>query len=153
MIRRLRLLRAVLLLLALGTAGLAASACVTVRFAGDYDEQVDTSATQLQRQMDAFLTRLESLPEGDSARTYPANQKFYLDYAVDLRALEIRAAAQPRNGITLEQIGLMQNSLEQLRSTHQAQNGLSTFSLGQYRTLFNTAWRAVLVFELAKKRT
>ena len=152
MIRRWMRLRALLLVIALGTVALAASACVTVRYAGDYDEQVDAAATALQRRMDTFLTRLESLPEGDSARTYAANQQFYLDYGVDLRALEIRAAGLPRNSITLQQVDLMESSLEQLRSTHQAQNGLSSFAVGQYRQLFNTAWRAILIFELAKKR-
>lgn len=146
-------LRALLLVLALATVALGASACVTVRLAGDYDAQVDSTATEMQKRMDTFLTRLESLPEGDSARAYAPNQRFYLDYGVDLRALEIRAAGLPRNGITLQQVDLMERSLEQLRGTHQAQNRLSTASLGEYRELFNTAWRAVLALELAKKRS
>lgn len=145
-------LRALLLVLALGTVALAAPACVTVRLAGDYDEQVDNAASVLQKRMDTYLTRLESLPDGDPGRAYAPNQQFYLDYGVDLRALEIRAAGLPRNSITLQQVDLMESSLEQLRGTHQAQNGLSAASLGQYRTLFNTAWRAILAWELAKKR-
>ena len=146
-------LRALLLVLALGTVALAAPGCVTVRLAGDYDEQVDTTATALQKRMDTFLTGLESLPDGDPGRAYASSQPFYLAYGVDLRALEIRAAGLPRNSITLQQVDLMESSLEQLRATHQAQNGLSTASVGPYRELFNTAWRAILAWELAKKRS
>lgn len=149
MTRALARLRPLLLLL---LVALAPAACVTVRLVGDYDEKVDLAATQLQRQMDAHLTRLESLPAGDAGRAYAPNQQFYLDYGVDLRALETRVAGVPRNGITLQQIDLMESSLEQLRGTHQAQNDLSTGAIGQYRTLFNTAWRAILAFELGKKR-
>ena len=142
-------LRPLLLLL---LVAFAPAACATVRLVGAYDEKVDQAATQLQRQMDAHLTRLESLPAGDAGRAYAPNQQFYLEYGVDLRALEARVSGLPGNTITTQQIDLMEGSLEQLRSTHQTQNNLSTASIGLYRTQFNTAWRAILAFELAKKR-
>ena len=47
----------------------------------------------------------------------------------------------------------LDQALEELRKTHQEQDGLSTLAIRQYRNLFNTAWTAVLAFELAKKRS
>jgi hypothetical protein len=149
--RRLRL-RLVLLLLALGVAAPAAAACFTVRLVSEYDAQVDQTATRLQRTMDAFLTRLEGLPSSDPARTYEDNKAFYLEYGVDVRALKVRATSLQRNSITVQQIALMESSLEQLRRTHQSQNRLSPPAVQEFRNLFNTAWTAILTFELAKKR-
>lgn len=153
MTRALSRFRWVLLMLALAVATVGTSACVTVRLVGDYDEKVDQLATELQRRMDAHITRLENLPASDPGRAYDANRQFYMDYGVDLRALETRAAGIPRNTITVRQIDLMEQSLEQLRSTHQQQGTLSPAALGPYRELFNTSWRAILAFELGKKRS
>ena len=55
--------------------------CAPVQFIAEYDEQIDRSATQLQKDVDAFLTDLEThagTPEAD----YEANQGFYADYMV-----------------------------------------------------------------------
>jgi hypothetical protein len=145
-------LRLLLLLLALGVAAPAATACSTVRLVSEYDEQVDRTATRLQRTMDAFLTRLENLPSNDSERSYGTNKEFYLQYGVDLRALKVRATGLQRNSITVEQIERMESSLEQLRSTHESQNRLSPPAIREFRNLFNIAWTTILTFELAKKR-
>jgi hypothetical protein len=145
-------LRLLLLLLALGVTAPAATACSTVSLVTEYDEQVDRTATRLQRTMDAFLTRLENLPSNDSERSYGGNKEFYLQYGVDLRALKVRATGLQRNSITVEQIERMENSLEQLRSTHESQNRLSPLAIREFRNLFNIAWTTILTFELAKKR-
>jgi hypothetical protein len=141
-----------LVLLALGAAAPSAAACFTARLVSAYDAHVDQTATRLQRSMDAFLTRLESLPSSDPARTYDDNKAFYLEYAVDLRALKVSATSLQRNSITVRQITLLENSLEQLRRTHESQNRLSPPAVDEFRDLFNTAWTAILAFELAKKR-
>jgi hypothetical protein len=141
-----------LLLLALGASAAAATACSPVRLVSEYDEQVDRTATRLQRTMDAFLTRLENLPSNDSDRSYAGNKEFYLQYGVDLRALKVRATGLQRNSITVEQVERMENSLEQLRSTHESQNRLSPAAIREFRNLFNVSWTAILTFELAKKR-
>ena len=145
-------LRLLLLDLAVGVAAPVASACSTIGLVARYDEQVDRTATRLQRTMDAFLTRLENLPSGDADRNYAASKEFYLQYGVDLRALKVRATGLQRNSITVEQIERMESSLEQLRSAHESQNRLSAPALREFRNLFNVAWTAVLTFELAKKR-
>jgi hypothetical protein len=145
-------LRLLLLLLALGATAPAASSCFPAMLVAEYDEQVDRTATRLQRAMDAFLTQLENLPSSDPARTYAENKEFYFQYGVDLRALKVRATGLQRNSTTVDQIGRMESSLEQLRSTHESQNRLSPAAIREFRNLFNIAWTAVLTFELAKKR-
>jgi hypothetical protein len=145
-------LRLLLLLLALSATAPATAACFRVRLAAEYDAQVDETATRLQRSMDAFLTRLEGLPSGDPARSYQDNKDFYLQYGVDLRALKVRATGLQRNSITVEQVDRMEKSLEQLRSTHESQNRLSSSAIREFRNLFNTSWTAILAFELAKRR-
>ena len=141
-----------LLVLALAAAAPVTTACSTVGLVAQYDEQVDRTATRLQRTMDAFLTRLENLPTNDADRNYAPNKEFYLQYGVDLRALKVRANGLQRNSITVEQVERMENSLEQLRSAHESQNRLSSPALREFRNLFNVAWTAILTFELAKKR-
>ena len=131
--------------------GLTLPSCITVRVAAEYDERIDATATHLGKSMDAFLTNLETLPPGDSARRYAPNREFYNDYGVELRALQVRATSIARNSITVQQTELMGQNLELMRSTHERQDSLSTPAIAQYRNLFNTGWTALLTFELAKK--
>lgn len=131
---------------------LVASGCATVHLAGGYDAYVDQHATTLQKGMDAFLTKMESLPTGDAGRSYAASKEFYMSYGVELRSLEVRVGASPKNEISMQQLRLMEGSLGELRQAHETQNELSNAALDQYRTLFNTSWRAILAWELAKKR-
>ena len=131
---------------------LLSTSCLTIRLAGDYDEKIDAAATQLQKDMDGFLTELESLPPQDTARRYAPNRQFYNSYAVNLRSLETRARSVPKNSITVQQVELIAENVETLRALHQQQDDLSTASLGEFRKLFNTAWTALLTFELAKRR-
>jgi hypothetical protein len=125
---------------------------VPVRLVAEYDERVDQEATRLQRAMDEFLTRIEQTPSGEAARTYLEGVPFYVRYAVDVRALKARATALQNNSITVQQLNLMETSVERLRALHQSQNTLSPGAIATFRDLFNQAWTAVLTFELAKKR-
>ena len=102
--------------------------------------------------MDAFLTHLEHAAPGGATRTYAENVRFYVEYAVDLRALQTRAAALQRNSITVEQIELMERNLELLRALHQSQSALSVGAIRSAREQFNAGWTTILTFELAKKR-
>jgi hypothetical protein len=114
-----------------------------------YDEQVDQSATALQRRMDAYLTTLAQKGTGPDAR-YEANKEFYTQYGVDLRSLLIRAQSWPKNKLTEDQLTLMLKNLEQLRLAH-ADAPLSAEAITTFRDLFNQGWRAILTLELAKK--
>jgi hypothetical protein len=107
--------------------------CSRITLISSYDEQMDRSATELQRRMDAFLTMLADR-EGAPEASYDSNKTFYSDYAVELRSLQVRAAGQPKNQITVQQLDLMTSSLEELRD------------------LFNQSWGAIIALEMAKKR-
>jgi hypothetical protein len=130
-------------------ATVAALGCA-VRLISDYDREIDRAATRLQREMDAFLTRLE-LAVGTPAAGYAPHAGFYPDYLVELRSVLVRAQSHPHNRITEEQIVLMIDSLEQLRAAHEA-GPLDPGAIRAARNLFNQAWRAIITVELAKKR-
>lgn len=115
-----------------------------------YDEQIDHSATELQKRLDGFLTSL-ARNAGTPAAAYDANATFYDDYAVELRALRVRAASQPQNTITMKQVDLMLDSLENLRTLHQA-GAVTPDAITTIRDLFAQSWEAILTLELAKKR-
>jgi hypothetical protein len=140
-----RLVRLLPLLLAL----LLATGC-QITLVSSYDEQIDHSATELQKRLDGFLTGLVR-EAGTPAADYAANAAFYDDYAVELRALRLRAASQPQNTITVQQVDLMLDSLENLRALHEA-GPVSEDTAASLRDLFSQSWRAILTLELAKKR-
>jgi hypothetical protein len=123
--------------------------CSRVALIAPYDEQIEQSATALQRRMDAFLTTLAEKGTGPEAR-YEANKEFYAQYGVDLRSLLIRAQSWPKNKLTEDQLTLMLNNLEELRTAH-ADAPLPAEAIRKSRDLFNQGWRAILTLELAKK--
>jgi hypothetical protein len=128
------------------------AACAPIRLASAYDQQVDEAATRLQKELDGFLSRFEILRTGDDDRRYLPNRNFYLEYAVELRALETRVSSQPKNERSEEQIQLMSVSVEELRKLHQEQDDISAAAAQQFRKLFQTGWKAIITYELAKKR-
>ena len=124
--------------------------CSRITLISSYDEQIDHSATELQRRMDAFLTMLAD-KEGTPQASYESNKSFYSDYAVDLRSLKVRAVSQPKNQITSQQIDLMTASLEELRKAHES-GPITADAVPTFRDLFNQAWGAIIALEMAKKR-
>lgn len=128
----------------------------TVRLISDYDETIDRTATQLQKDMDAFLTQLEYATDDEA--TYGANKQFYATYATEIRSLLIRAQAHPQNDSSLIQYGLMLDSLGELEASHRGEEGqeddgfLPTEAIPVYRDLFNQTWGAIIKLEVAKKR-
>lgn len=127
----------------------AALAC-SVTLVSSYDEQIDRAATELQTRMDRFLTALEQ--DTGAAAVYDRHRAFYRNYAVDLRAVELRAGTHPKNRSSLEQYRLMRESLEDLRRTHEASRSPGPDFVRQTRELFNQAWRSIIALEVAKKR-
>ena len=124
--------------------------CSRVTLISAYDEQIDHSSSELQQRMDAFLTMLADR-EGTPEASYEANRDFYSDYAVGIRAVKVRALAQPKNSITVQQLDLMGNSLEELRKAHK-DAPISAEAVPTFRDLFNQAWGAIIALEMAKKR-
>lgn len=136
-----------LVMLALLWAG---AGCTRVMLVSDYDEHIDRAASDLQRRMDRFLTGLAA--DTGAAAAYEPHRAFYRDYLLDLRAVELRARAHPKNAQSLEQYRLMRESLEALRSTHEAQGALGAAFLEASRELFNQSWQAIIALEVAKRR-
>ncbi len=125
------------------------TACA-VKLVSGYDEHIDSAATELQRRMDAHLTRLATI-EGEPEADFDANRQFYDDYEVDVRAVRVRAQAHEKNDLTEKQLELMLDSLDELRTVHEA-GALGKDTIDTLRTLFNTAWGAIIKLEVAKKR-
>jgi len=119
----------------------------SVRLISNYDPQIDQAATTLQKEMDGFLTRLES----DPPPSYAKSKQFYDDYAVDLRSVLIRAQSHPKNTQTEKQLALMMNNLKQLEEVHKAGN-VSPEVVATMRGLFNQGWLAIIRLEVAKNR-
>lgn len=123
----------------------------TLRLASEYDEEIDRTATSLQREMDAHLTGLGSAVL-DSLAAFDQHEAFYRDYEVRLRSLELRARAHRKNELTVRQLETIAASLAELREQHRDAHTLSPAYVEAARELFNTAWAAVIAWEIAKKR-
>lgn len=150
--RALRLLPALALV---ALAVLATGGC-TVRLISDYDETIDRSASQLQKEMDAFLTDMEN--GRDESVMYGVNRGFYPYYATEVRAVLVRAQAHPKNEHSVAQYELMLDSLQELETAHRGEEGaedegtLPVEAIPVFRDLFNQAWSAIIRLEVAKKR-
>jgi hypothetical protein len=127
----------------------AAAGCTPVRLIADYDAQTDRAVTELQREVEGFLTRLErtaGTPEGE----YAGNEEFYDQARVDLSAIRVRAASRARNELQLQQLDLLQQSLNNLEALHRL--GISREQIPPLRTAFNSSFTSILRLELAKRR-
>ncbi len=128
-------------------------AACTVKLISDYDEALDRAASDLQIKVEAFLVKMQAsagTPDGE----YAKNSTFYDEVKVALSAMRLRAEATPKNELTVEQIGLLEKNLENLRQLHESAGpaGLSKTVVATTRTLLNTQFKAILTLELAKKR-
>jgi len=124
--------------------------CSKVTLISNYDEQIDQSATDLQKEMDRFLTNLEyqaGTPEAD----YENNIDFYRHYLIEMRALLIRVQSHPDNQITEEQVRLMTDNLNELKAAHES-GQIEAEAIQVFRDLFNQGWGAIIKLEIAKKR-
>lgn len=127
----------------------ALSGC-SVKLVSSYDEKTDNAVTRLQKDFETFFVTVESqtgLPECD----YKNHIKFYQDSKVAISGIEVRAKAMPKNEITVEQVGLLKDSLNKLEKLHKM-GCLTPNQIENLRTSFNTNITAILKLELAKKR-
>lgn len=135
------------LLRALLVVALAAILACSVNLISSYDENIDTAATSLQRQMDAFLTEMQSTPPP----AYQDCEEFYQQYQVDIRSVLVRAQSHPKNERTVKQLELMLENLAELQRSHK-EDEMSPEMAIVMRDLFNQGWRAIITLEVAKKR-
>lgn len=122
----------------------------------EYDEQIDRSATELQKSMDRFLTELAVLSDSPGSLNYSSFDNFYSELFVDLRSLLIRAQSHPKNSLTEKQIQLMIKNLELFQKSHietaEANETIAPEALMIHRDLFNQGWKAIIELEITKKR-
>ena len=133
----------------------ALSGC-TLKLISSYDEETDKSVMALQRKIETFLVRLEGL-DGSPECKYDHHKAFYAGAKVEVSAIQVRAAAMPENEITIEQVGLLSESLSTLEKLHKGKlkKGRNCFSIEEIEPLrqgFNASFTAILKLELAKKR-
>jgi len=116
--------------------------CSTIKLVGDYDEQIDKGVTQLQKDVETFLVKLEATAQkpADKVENYDKNTKFYEDSKVALSGLRVRADAMERNSITVRMLDRLSKNIGRLEEMHQEGGAL------------NSQFTAILTFELAKKR-
>ncbi len=123
--------------------------CTSIRIIADYDEQTDISITAFQKKMETFLISLERNAERNEAK-YENNKLYYDEFRIDLSAIRVRAAAIPRNEITIKQIDLLVENVSNLEKLHKL--GITVDDIAPLRTAFNASCTAILKLELAKKR-
>lgn len=146
MLRRRRSTAPVLvtLLLAIGISG------CTVKLVADYDEVTDQSVTALQMHVESFLVGLER-KFGTPEAAYELHTGFYDQTKVQLSALRVRAAARPKNEVTVQQLDLLASSLNSLEQLHEL--GFEDVAeIQPLRNAFRTSFTSILALELAKKR-
>jgi hypothetical protein len=126
--------------------------CTTVKLVGDYDEQTDKGVTQLQKDVETFLVRLEGTAKTpqDNVESYDKNKKFYEDAKVAISGLRVRADSLERNSLTVRMLDRLSNNIHQLELMHQG--GLKKAEINDIRGALNSQFTAILTFELAKKR-
>jgi hypothetical protein len=91
--------------------------CTTVGFVSQYDEQTDSDATAIQQDVATFFVKLDTaLTPAD--RSFGANQDFYKREAVAVTMLASRAAAVPKNSLTIQQIELLKENIALLALLH-----------------------------------
>ena len=125
------------------------TSCMTVRLIGGYDEQIDKGIMAFQKNMENHLLALEThigKPEADHSKYID----FYRQAKVELSSLRVRAAAQPKNEITVEMVDLLSENVRILEQMHK--EGLNPNDISPLRTAFNVGATAILKLELAKKR-
>lgn len=116
----------------------------------DYDENTDRAVTELHKEFETFFVTLKTQTDQPDCH-YDNHKTFYIESAVSVSSIEIRASAIDKNEKTVEQIGLLKQSMNTLQQLHE----LSCLSEGQIESLqssFNSMFTAILRLELAKKR-
>ncbi|MFQ5844713.1 MAG: hypothetical protein ACE5JG_06960 [Planctomycetota bacterium] len=132
-----------------------------VRLVADYDRVLDRGVTNLHKKTAAFWIDMER-KAGTEAGTYAPNTAFYDDARVAVESLRLRAAATPKNELTVRQLDLLAKNFELLAEIHRAQSepddagripGLDADVVAAVRANMDVQFGAILRLEIAKKRT
>jgi hypothetical protein len=121
----------------------------SIKLIADYDEVIDKSATELQKKIESFLTKMERVAETEEGK-YANYIVFYDETKVDLSAMLVRARAIPKNDLTVEAIGEILQVIKKIEIMHK--EGLKKSEIKPLREAIITQFTWILKFELAKKR-
>ncbi|UCC84278.1 MAG: hypothetical protein JSW46_04940 [Gemmatimonadota bacterium] len=121
-----------------------------IKLVADYDEITDRSVTALQREFELFFIDVErNLYTPDAV--YDNYIGFYDEVRAELSVIRVRAAARPKNEITVEQLDLVAQNVDNLEELHKL-GFESPEELEPLRAAFQQSFQAILTLELAKKR-
>lgn len=121
-----------------------------IKLVADYDEITDRSVTALQREFELFFIDVErNLYTPEAA--YENYTGFYDEVRAELSVIRVRAAARPKNEITVEQLDLVAQNVELLEELHKL-GFEDPEELEPLRAAFQQSFQAILTLELAKKR-
>ncbi len=128
-------------------ASLSAASCTSMRLVSEYDEVIDLSATQMQKDVDAFLIELER-----DAPSYDESRDFYDRFRADLRAVQFRAGLYDKNQLTMDMLKTVADNIDLLEEAHREGFLEPAEEIGMFRNAFDTQFKGIIKFELAKKR-
>ena len=137
--------------------------CAGARLISDYDEVTDKSLMTIQQKTDDFIETL--LKQSGTNKAFSKHQAFYSDIAQELRRLEFRVNAIPKNDKTIDLVKKIRlailgegnctaegNSLRDLHCTPANKvRGPSATALAICRLNVNQTISAALGLEIAKK--
>lgn len=142
--------------------------CTQIKLISDYDENIDIGITNIQKKVEAILTKIEKSASNPSS-TYVASD--YSSIKEDLNVLITRAESTDKNELTTKQLytlgyALLENptiapeNLKMkppiknlsLEKRHQLKEPFQAEDIRDLRSLIGVNFRAILKFELDKKR-
>ena len=133
---------------------LLATAACTVNLISHYDEFTDQGVAELQKLVDSFLIGLERDQTPPSC-THESNKSFYTESLASVSSLRVRNEGRPKNGITNQQLQLLEDNIKILEEIHMKKGNsecLSKEEISPMRQNMNSSFTAILKLELAKKR-
>jgi hypothetical protein len=114
-----------------------------------YDETIASGLAGLQASNDRFFARLEQTA-GTVEAEWPSHVAWYDEMRVEIGALRLIASQSAQNDATVDALGLLARSIDELEKAHGA--GLSPGEIPVLRTLFDSQLRMLIQLEAAKKR-
>jgi hypothetical protein len=127
----------------------------TARLVADYDPVIDKSLTDLSVKTENHFNRLQENFGTDKA-DFDSNRRFYDEFEVEVNTLIARAKIHPRNEITIEQLGLLRESMAGFEELHRQDLGTmerdaALAAIGIARSTIKQHFEAIWKLEFEKK--
>lgn len=120
--------------------------CSHVQLISPYDETTDRMVTALHKSTAEVLDELETAPTPGFA----AMSKRYSGLKSELRAVQLRNEARPKNKLTIAQLQEFKANVDKLEKAHR-EGLMAPVMVQPMRDAFDQTFRAILTLELAKK--